>query len=399
MMVTIVRTVKSAVGIGLVLWGAWRGYIVAFVRTSTGATVCGRVYTLQAPIEGFLKSAHQRPGEIVEAGTSVAELDNPMVDTSAVAGLESRIAAIDGEVASLEAGLQDLKGVNSKLRRGAHTYQENRLAQLSTQLAEDVAKLEAVKAREDLTSKKLVRMQALSTNGLISTEAVEEAERDKIVAAKETEAFVQSIATLRVSIESAKAGTNVDVSAVGPDKPYSVQRSDELDVTLVQRREELEARRAQRTALEAELHAQVDRVARLSHAVLTSPDRARVLRAAGRPGEYMVRGQAVLDFLSCNDVFVVATVDESTFNKLRVGTSAAFELKYPTRRFGGTVIQLLGRVDATVSSFVSSTGLGPTILTPTQRDPFVVILEIPDLRAAAAGSCELGKTGEVIFDP
>jgi hypothetical protein len=105
------------------------------------------------------------------------------------------------------------------------------------------------------------------------------------------------------------------------------------------------------------------------------------------PGEQVAPGQDLVKLLDCSGALVTASVSESVYNHLRVGTPARFRLRDDGRVYAGRVVNLTGYSGAGANLAIEPSSL--------VKEPYRVMVAVPDLQASP--SCNIGRTGRVYF--
>lgn len=391
------RYVKSAVGVAIVAYAGMASLRAFVLPVSTAAVVAGSLTTLRAPIDGLLDLRDVALGAAVKPKTELASISNPWVDDSMVLELKNRVASARAELDALgpqEAALDELA---TRLQKGASVYQTQRSLQLGSLLAEAEAKLEAERAEDALSRDRLARAQVMVSEGISSTEHLEQAARDREVAARRFEATQKSIDSIALQRKAAQLGINIDASGMGADRPYSRQRLDEVTMERIRVKQRIVSQSQLRDAVAAQLANAEARVTRMAHVSLTSAKVGRVWKMFAAEQAYVTRGQPILSIVDCDSPLVVASVKERIFRKLRVGSPIQFTID--GRSLAGSVVQLDGLARPSQDDVVVAPGLiGQRDPIPTSADPYRVTMSVPELARSQSGECNLGRSGDVTFE-
>ena len=122
---------------------------------------------------------------------------------------------------------------------------------------------------------------------------------------------------------------------------------------------------------------------------LMAPVDGTVWEVLTAPGEQVTAGQPLFSLLNCSDAIVTATVSEAVYNTLSVGMPATFTYRQGGAALAGKVVQLSG-----VASASSHFAIMPSALT---KESYRVAISVSKL--ASDGSCPVGRTGRVVFEP
>ena len=90
--------------------------------------------------------------------------------------------------------------------------------------------------------------------------------------------------------------------------------------------------------------------------------------------------------LDCSHPIVSANVDERVYNRLEVGSPAAFRPLQDGKTYHGTVINLTGAAGAPANFAIAPINL--------RKSPFYVTIAMDDMGEAG---CSIGRTGTVTF--
>ena len=126
----------------------------------------------------------------------------------------------------------------------------------------------------------------------------------------------------------------------------------------------------------------------MSSAAIVAPAKGSVWEVLTAPGEQVRRGQELVRVLDCGGALVTATVGESVYDRLRVGSPARFQPRDGGGDLAGTVISLTGS-----STTPANFAIEPSALA---RGAYHVTVSVPGL--ASAQTCDVGRTGRVVFD-
>jgi hypothetical protein len=121
---------------------------------------------------------------------------------------------------------------------------------------------------------------------------------------------------------------------------------------------------------------------------IASPRTGRVWEVLAQPGEQVLTGQPLFRVVDCGALAVTATVPESVYNNLIIGSPARFDLYDSDASHRGTVANLTGQ-----SAPAANYAIPPATLA---GDAFRVTIAVPGLDFG--GDCPVGRHGEVVFD-
>ena len=215
---------------------------------------------------------------------------------------------------------------------------------------------------------------------------MEEAQIEASIASHAVVSAQKQVEAADIEIEALKRGIFVGDSY--NDRPQSFQRASEVEREV----EDLAASQAQQEVRIARTQAMLnDERARydlLAKAEIALPKRTLIYEVLTAPGERVQKGQDLLRLLDCSGAVVTAVVDESVYNKLRIGAPARFLPRGGGPAQQGRVIGLTGAAAAPANFAIQPSALS--------RGAFHVTVDIPGI--AGQDGCAVGRTGRVIFD-
>ena len=300
---------------------------------------------------------------------------------------------------ALEGDLEQLRADNSlavrlagarklldDLRRQSDGFASARIRQLTVrreQLAAE-AELAADKAQEAALTAR--RSAKLADKGAGSEVRMEEAQIEASIASHAEVAAQKQVEAADIEIDALKRGIFVGDSY--NDRPQSFQRAGEVErevEDLSASQAQLEIRIVRQQALLNEERARYDLQAK---AEIALPRRTLIYEILTAPGERVQKGQDLLRLLDCSGAVVTAVVEESVYNKLRIGAPARFLPRGGAAELTGRVIGLTGAAAAPANFAIQPSALS--------RGAFHVTVDVPGL--AGQDGCAVGRTGRVIFD-
>ena len=369
-----------------------RTYILTF---SELAVVTSHTVTLRAPIDGQVSIAMD-VGSRVDKEETIATIHDDRVDDSREVDLDSKVTATRQNIAALVEFTGELRELTRSFQSGADVYQKSRELQLTRLLSQGFDRVQGNRAILQEAASRVDRTDTLADSGLASRQEVDQAKKDKLVAEANLLASQESLEAARHSLNAAKTGINLDSDGTytSNDKPYSRQRVDDLSIQLLARNRDLADQRAALRSLEGQLEGERRRLDLVRRADLLGPEGTRVLRVFVSTGEYVHKGQDILQVIDCGSGLVTAMVSERNFDRIRIGMRAHFELKNDNSSYDGEVIQVLGPLDQQSESTLSRLAISGT----PAEGRYSALLRFPGFAARQRADCQIGQTGEVRFD-
>ena len=381
------RFLKTALGLALVIAAGWMPMQRLFQVSSVEAVVNARVVTVRSPIGGTVAVDQHNTGvgENVAAGALLVTVSDARVDNSRLnAAIEARAAARE-ERKAFAAKLINLRDVQANLRAQLDAFRQSRLRQIEAEMTEADARIEAALAEQLRAEAIRSRQSALVQSGSAAQAVMDDASRDMSVATATIKEAQARKAALAVERDALNSGTFLGDDY--NDQPRSAQQLEEVAQQIAATEAETERLDASIERAAADIARQQQALALASEARLDAPVSGRVWEVLTAPGEQVAAGQPLFSLLDCSQAVVTASVSEAVYNSLSVGMPATFTYREGGAPLRGKVAQLSG-----VASASSNFAILPSALT---KEPYRVTISLDGL--SRDGSCEVGRTGRVIF--
>jgi len=379
------RTVKSMLGLLIVIIAGVGPLQRLLELSSTEAVVNARLVSLRAPVDGRIEDFAPTIGTAVSRGRLVLHITNRRADRARLDDLQRMVDQIEGERPAIARRLARLKEIHEQIARQARAFQAGRIQELEERVLDLKAQVSATEVSEAEAASTLARTRVLAVSGYQTTVAVERAERDAKVAAHTQKSLNHRLFATEVELEAARRGEYVGDSY--NDRPSSLQHADELSVRIVEAEAEVSSRDERLAGLRAALNAENTRYSEMSSAVLSSPIDGQVWEVLVAPGEEVRKGQDLLRLLDCSGALVTVTVRESVFNQLHIGDKTQFRFSNQSGRYEGTIVRMSGSAAPPDNLAIQATGLS--------SGGYRVAVSVPEL---ASARCGVGRTGTVVFN-
>jgi multidrug resistance efflux pump len=382
------RVFKSLLGLAVVAAVGYEPLQRMAQTSSVEAIVNARVITLRAPIEGEVQSAPavRESGAALAPGDLLFRVVDPRADRGRVDDLARQLEQARDDRPRLAARLESARALLAELTEQTRQFREARIRQLEARRDELTADAAAAHARTLDAAATLARANWLSAQGAGTTVQANQAKRDADVAAQNEIAAQRQIAANDVELDAARRGVFVGDSY--NDRPTSAQRADDLGQQIVDFEQALDESDRRIARLSHDLADEQARYAELSSAAVVAPAKGSVWEVLTAPGEQVRRDQELVRVLDCGGALVTATVGESVYDRLRVGSPARFQPRDGGGDLAGTVVSLTG-----ASTTPANFAIQPAALA---RGAYHVTVSVPGL--AGGRDCDVGRTGRVIFD-
>ena len=385
---TLRRVFKTLLGLAVVAAVGYEPLQRMAQTSSVEAIVNARIITLRSPIEGEVQSgaASREAGAALAQGDLLFRVVDRRADRSRVDDLSRQLEQARDERPRLAARLSSAQALLAELTEQTRQFREARIRQLEARRDGLTAAAAAAHARCLDAAATVERANWLSSQGAGTTVQANQARRDADVAAQNEIAAQREIAANDVELDAARRGVFVGDSY--NDRPTSAQRADDLSQQVVDFEQALDACDRRVARLSQDLTDEQARYAELSSANVVAPARGSVWEVLTAPGEQVRQGQELMRVLDCGGALVTATVGESVYDRLRLGSPARFQPRDGGDDLAGTVVSLTGSSTAPANFAIEPSAMA--------RGAYHVTVSIPGL--AGRRDCDVGRTGRVIFD-
>ncbi|HZH51537.1 MAG TPA: HlyD family efflux transporter periplasmic adaptor subunit [Microvirga sp.] len=357
--------------------------------TSADATINARTAVLRAPIGGLAEFSVRTIGAQVSPEETVVRITDTRFDTARLIDLERTRSTLEADLARLKAQSAAVDDARKILQVQAKSYQEGRVRQIRSRIAEAQAALNSAEAKFREAGSSLDRTRELSSRGVQTAITLDRAQAQYDVAQQDIASARERVSYLSAELSAAQNGVFIGDSY--NDAPFSIQRIREFDLRLAELEAEADNVSRRLNLTSEQIAAERVRVSRLTAAELTVQNPGIVWNFLASSGEHVNQGQDLVRFVDCSAVMVTASVSERVYSDLRVGMPAQFRLNGDSRVFEGTITRLGG---SGAAGLYSTLAIGPS---PEHLTRFDVALSIPELSNHPDLSCAVGRTGRVVF--
>jgi len=327
--------------------------------TSTRAVVNARILTLHSPIEGTVTTAPPPVGKAVAAGSTLLDVENPLVDDSHLEELKTEAAALAERVSALTAQQTALAELKSELAADARNYHAASVRRLESQVDEARA---VAAAAEAFLKQRLYKKDQL--NRLIGSNNVSQLEMvtgDLAVDAAQSRVAQARSVVQRLSreLDAVRDNSFAGLGTGRNDVPYSQQRAHEIALRQQDNAAHILEFSARSAQVQKQLQIEQNRVRRQSHVSLSAPIDGIVWRRPVASGSMVTRETDLLELLDASDIFLDALVDERYFGDVRPGDPVNVQLIGSHEQVRGVVKEVLGQVAIGEARFLAAEPLRP----------------------------------------
>ena len=375
------RVAKGLFGVGILGFGGWTMVDTYVSSAGAPAVINSEVLSVHAPLDGYVSLKALKLGSMIKSGEEIVELRPASSDADG--GTEGDLATLRTEIATMESLVKTFREQSS-------AYREGRVEQLELEITKAESKLEAAKAEEKSQAAIRERQEQLLAKGYGLKGTAEAASAASNRATLDRKAAEQTVELRKLELDAARKGTFVGDGY--NDTFYSRQRADEVALRLIELKAQLARQQARLDALNGDQTGAVAGAAG-GRVVLRATGSGRIWNIAVNQGQFVRRGDTLLEMADCGRLLVNASGAERKYAEIRRGDTASFHLEGQDRTWSGTV----SWAGAAGRGMLANSQVAFRPQTPeAARYGFMVTLEdTPDLRS----SCPVGAPGRITFGP
>ena len=378
------RGFKLAIGLAVAVGLGWSPLKALLVPTSVEAVVNARLATLRSPIEGYVEEAP--PPTIEWRGEDPAPrlvIANPDADHAALTSARREVADAEDRIEVNAGEQQALRTALAALDAQVQQFRDSRRASIDLRFAVLSAEADAASANAAEAEAQWKRARRLRASGVTPQALEERAETQARAGALAARAAAFKVAEAEVEAQALAKG--VFVGDAYNDTPSSDQAARELRLKLASLQAQASTLARTKARLAAELDVEAEDYARRSRALVSLPVSGRVFETLITRGERVAKGQELMRVLDCESAVVSANVEETVYNRLRVGEKASFKPADGGAAMAGEIVNLTGASAAPGVYAISPASL--------RKSPFYVSISLP----RGLSDCAVGRTGTVTF--
>jgi len=313
---------------------------------SSEAVINARVISITAPIGGGIVQAPPAEGTVVEAGTPLLAINNPLVDRSRLIELEARRTRSETELAAQKRLVEELTNQIGRLDEQMKDYLAATVTRLSLARQEaeaDAAAAEASAADAEHNYQRKHAMQASTTVSLADIDHAQEAAVRTKAIAERTRFTAQRVAA---ELDAAKQG--VLVAADRNDVPYSQQRMDEFRARKAEAEVQVATLGARLAELGQQIAAEKAHDAHLTQSDLKAPASGVVWRPLVAQGSTVAQDSPLLTLIDCSKLYATAAFNGRDFDNLHPGRTAIVHVLGTDQNYKATIVdtRAVGGTDA-----------------------------------------------------
>jgi multidrug resistance efflux pump len=382
------KLAKTIAGLAIIIAVGLAPVQRLFQLSSVEAIVNAHTITLRAPIDGQIRAEPTGGivGKTLLSGETIFTIENSRADRSRLDDLQRSLASLEEERPMLAGRLESRRALYKDLSEQTRLFLTGRIAQLEARAAEIKAAIASTAAQRDEAVAAFARITDLVKSRTESVAVLLRAERDAIVAREAAEAAKHRLEGVQVELEAARQGTFIGDSY--NDRPHSAQRAEELVQEIAELETGLRAHDMRIERLRGDVGDEIVQQSLIRNALVSAPGKGRIWEVLTSDGEEVHKGQDLVRLLDCSSTIVTAVVSETVYNRLRIGSEARFRFRDDSKEWPGEVVGLTG-----VAASPANLAIQPSAL---MKESYHVAVNVPAL--ANVGTCDVGRTGRVIFE-
>ncbi len=353
---------------------------------SAQAVVNARVVTIRAPIEGELWwSEGIKTGSQINLGDVAFDIHNPRADRTALDNLRRDLRRLSASRQTMNGRIKTASDERDSLLAANRVHRMARLRQFQQRRQRVLAQVSAAKATEANAESSLERTAWLAEKGLATHERLEDKRRDREVARNMVRLHRHQLQEIQVEFTAALGGIRLtdDHNAQTNMKA----RAEKLDYEIRAWRIELQDQDELIVKLQEDIDREAERFAQRRRMSVAASTGGQIWEVLASSGELVQKGQPLVRVMDCNSALISVSVNEATYNALRVGEPASFRSNSDLAEYGGEIVKMTG-LAAPPSNFA----IAPSDL---RNEPFRMTIFSPEL--VSQKKCAVGQTGVVRF--
>lgn len=363
---------------------------------SRQGVVNAAIITVHAPLEGKLTLDPLEPGEVLDAGTAVGKVENPLnpqivtdrqTIISQIKTIEGQIQSLTRRIDSRQSLLAQFQGESSQQGGLQKEFQVERVAQLEKDL-------EAAKSAARAANLEAQRYRFLYENGAITLDLADQtkarAEQADAVVQRQEAALSQAKTEQRATnqglqLEGSKVFSYPDIRVreLAQEITDLSREQEDLTVTLAAKQQEL-----------SKISQQLDLAQFTPIKVPITGVLWSLTRNNTSVPEHINAGDPILQMLDCANVWVDAFVGEQKLEEIKVGDRVNVRFLSDLQ---GT--EHIGRITSVRSGIGRSTPGEDVAVPPPEmvRREIAVRVRVENVKMPESEFCGVGRSVEVTF--
>ncbi|MGN6549884.1 MAG: HlyD family efflux transporter periplasmic adaptor subunit [Pararhizobium sp.] len=343
-----------------------------------------------SPIEGVVTDLTATQGGTFAKGEKIAVVRNNDVERSKLIQLELSASKIDNDISNGVRSIANLKDVIAHLNADIDRQRQALIGQYQEEIDGSQADLDKKKAQAAIAKRLLDIDQTLQKKG-VRGGGVLQTKKAYAAAKSAAETAKSSLDSAKQRLAASRKGVYLGPNADPINALLQELRSnqDKLD----ERKVELASLKDQKASVDAIRDTEKQRVAQMSHRIITMPASGELLNLSVNEGSAVQDGDAIARSVDCADTFVVAIFSEHKASSLSTGAPVTVRAAGWDRPVKGTVEKLVPRATATQNNNYA------VPFPPTERRELYAYIKLPEQsRTVGKGTCAIGKWVTVSLD-
>ncbi len=335
------KSVRIAIGAAILLIVLYSSIPYIYKFNAVDGVVNGQIAILRTPIGGSLEFAKDtRYGTVFKKGELVAKIANDRTDRVTLQGLVTEKHTLEGRIAALNERVACLAKQKDSLAENTKNYQKFAARQLECQIEQESHKLNQEKSEYTRAKKEHESSSYLDERNMVSKRDLDKHEANLRSSQERILQIENKIKELSNSLDAVKAGAFLGDGH--NDSPYSKQRIDQVEGDISFAESARDEAKARIPALELQIKAEEERIAKAKSFELKAPFDSIVWRMPAPEGSILNANAEMIILLNCESVFLDISVSETQFANIKPGDRISYRLIGSHKSYTGSVVALRG---------------------------------------------------------
>jgi multidrug resistance efflux pump len=354
------RILRTGIGIGLLVIPAWFLMPGVWSATSNQAIVNAQLVTLTSPIDGVIACPPPPVGQVVSEGSSLLQIDAPMVDQKHLEELKMEEASLTERAVALKHQIEQMDSLKTELHASFRDYKDSMVRKVTHELQEARAEAAVADTMRRQKENEATEEERLMQRGFGRPRELKQARSSAEVAARTADRAKVAVARMQDQLESMKRGVFTGPGDSRNDVPYSRQRVHEIAMQQLNCEAQLRESDARLAQLKTQLTLEEERVKQRAGCTVRAPVSGILWRHFITSGSPVAPRTELLQIANASTAFVNAAVSEKFADQLQPGDSVSIHLVGSDLEVAGKIRYIVGdavaREDRTLAAELPRAG-------------------------------------------
>lgn len=330
--------VKITVGLSVLMVGGYGLFSEQNFVSSSNAVVSAYIVAVRTPIDGLVQGLPAAANLRVQRGQNLGYVENPRVDQQHLENLRVIEERARSEADAMLIEQASLQQQQKELLARARAHAKAVANRIQLDLLADERVLLAKQAAERQAALDLERARQLRASGIIADADFDRRQTQYDIAVKEAQGQQAIISAQRAEADSAANGVFIEPGYNEID--YSRQRFDDIRLRLAEIHRSLAALQIQAQAAKEDLDKETQHAQLMTRAELDSPISGLLWKLDAISGERLGTGDSVVEFIDCQQAFVLVEIPQDRIPDLTAGAQARVRLSGELEEHPGILASL-----------------------------------------------------------